>query len=79
MANYYYFPDRLSSLQGVAIVDEEISSDKDGRVRFQGTYWPACCYQDITLTEGQKCQVVGRYALTLIVEPISASSTYVSN
>jgi membrane protein implicated in regulation of membrane protease activity len=54
-----------------AIVDETIEGPaKKGRVKFRGSWWPAICEQDITLTSGQQVNVIGIHNITLIVEPI---------
>jgi membrane protein implicated in regulation of membrane protease activity len=52
-----------------AIVDEEIRPDRIGRVRFQGTYWPARCDLEIILPCGEIVYVVGQENLTLLVQP----------
>lgn len=52
-----------------AIVDEVIQPNHRGRVRYQGSYWPAKCQRDITLEEGTFCLVVNVEGITLIVVP----------
>lgn len=53
-----------------AIVDEEIRPDCIGRVRYQGTYWPARCDLEIVLPSGEIVCVVGQENLTLLVQPL---------
>lgn len=53
-----------------AIVDELIAGpNQKGRVRFQGTWWPARCNQEMVLVPGQRVRVVGINRITLLVEP----------
>jgi membrane protein implicated in regulation of membrane protease activity len=51
-----------------AIVEEEIRPNQPGRVRFQSSWWPAKCEQQITLKPGEVVHVVGLENITLIVE-----------
>ena len=51
-----------------AIVEEEIRPDQCGRVRFQSSWWPAKCYQEITLQPGAVVRVLRLDNITLIVE-----------
>ncbi|MDY6940860.1 MAG: NfeD family protein [Cyanobacteriota bacterium] len=60
---------RPFNLTGKATVDEAILPKEKGRIRFQGTYWPARCDSGATLAPGQICFVVGRRGITLLVEP----------
>jgi len=50
-----------------AIVIDAINPDCPGRVRFQGTDWPAESEQGISLSPGKTVYVVDRDGLTLIV------------
>ncbi len=52
-----------------AVVDEVIQPNHRGRVRYQGSHWPARCSQAITLEEGTICSVVNIQGITLIVIP----------
>ena len=52
-----------------AIVDEAILPQIGGRVRYRNSWWPAVCPQNITLRPGEIVYVVGRYNLTLFVQP----------
>lgn len=61
---------RPNALEGEAIVSEKILPGQPGRVRFQGTWWPARCEQDLTLLAGEVVYVVGRENITLLVQPI---------
>ncbi|WP_416672022.1 NfeD family protein [Egbenema bharatensis] len=55
---------------GKAIVDAMIQPSKNGRVRFQGSWWSARCEQNITILPGEAVRVVGRQNITLLVEPL---------
>ncbi|MCT7997207.1 NfeD family protein [Laspinema olomoucense] len=61
----------LEEIEKQAIVDEAIVPHLGGRVRFQSSWWPALCQQNITLLPGEIVYVVGRYNLILLVEPSS--------
>ncbi|MCU0541576.1 MAG: NfeD family protein [Oscillatoriaceae cyanobacterium Prado104] len=50
-----------------AIVDEEIRPQGVGRVRFQNSWWPAKCEQDLTFKVGDTVHVVAIENITLIV------------
>ncbi|MEG3863318.1 NfeD family protein [Microcoleus sp. herbarium12] len=50
-----------------AIVDEEIRPLESGRVRFQNSWWPAKCEQEITFQPGDVVRVIGIDNITLIV------------
>jgi membrane protein implicated in regulation of membrane protease activity len=52
-----------------AIVTETIQPDHPGRVRYRGSWWSARCDRDITLLPNTVVYVIGRYHLTLLVEP----------
>lgn len=68
----------LEEIEKQAIVDEAIVPHLGGRVRFQSSWWPALCQQNITLLPGEIVYVVGRYNLILLVEPaffLKASQT----
>lgn len=59
----------LEEIEKTAIVDETIVPYFGGRVRFQSSWWPALCQQNITLFPGEIVYVVGRHNLILLVEP----------
>jgi hypothetical protein len=61
----------LNLLVGKAIVDAIIEPSKNGRVRFQGSWWSARCEQETTIFPGEMVRVVGRQNITLIVEPVT--------
>ncbi|MCT7969199.1 NfeD family protein [Laspinema sp. D1] len=61
----------LEEIENRAIVDEAIVPHLGGRVRFQSSWWPALCQQNITLLPGEIVYVVGRHNLILLVEPAS--------
>ena len=41
---------KIFSKTEVALVDEEITADQPGRVKFQTTYWPAILFRDYGIT-----------------------------
>lgn len=58
------------SIEG--IVEESISSNQRGRVKCDGTYWPAQMYEadcQLPLLPQQTICVVGRIGITLLVKP----------
>lgn len=57
--------------QGIAVVSEEIIPWQGGRVRFQSSWWPAMCDQNICIMPGTLVTVVGLKNITLVVEPYS--------
>ncbi len=52
----------------VAVAVDEISSGKEGFVRFHGEHWKA--RSDTAVAPGQKVKIISREGLTLIVEQI---------
>jgi membrane protein implicated in regulation of membrane protease activity len=50
-----------------AIVDEAIRPQESGRVRFQNSWWPAKCEQEMTFQPGDVVRVIGIDNITLIV------------
>ncbi|MEG3966277.1 NfeD family protein [Microcoleus sp. T2B6] len=58
--NFHYFNEE-------AVVDESIYPNQTGRVRFQGSWWPARCDGQITLTPGDTVYVIGVDNITLLV------------
>lgn len=53
-----------------AVVTDAIRPYRTGRVKFQGTWWPASCKQNVVLEPGTNVNVLDREGLTLIVEAI---------
>jgi membrane protein implicated in regulation of membrane protease activity len=54
-------------------VDEEISPDRTGRVKYQGTFWKAQFYRaggQRTVKPGEWVKVVGRQGIRLLVGAI---------
>lgn len=62
------------NLEGEAIVEQTIQPGKPGRVRFRGSWWPACCKQEIILVPGEMVYVVGRCNITLLVEQMHSTA-----
>ena len=63
---------KMFSKAEVAVVEEKITADEPGRVKFKTTYWPAVLFRDysMTLYPGQEIAVVGRQGITLLVQPL---------
>jgi membrane protein implicated in regulation of membrane protease activity len=57
----------FSYLNEEAVVDESIYPNQTGRVRFQGSWWPAKCDRPMTLTPGDTVYVIGVDNITLMV------------
>ena len=55
----------------MAIVDVTIKPGVGGRVRYQGSIWPANSFQDNNILVGQYVKVIGRNNITLLVEEVS--------
>ncbi|NET34932.1 MAG: hypothetical protein F6K19_23390 [Cyanothece sp. SIO1E1] len=66
----YNSSSRLDELQQVAVVSHEIYPGRVGRAKFQGSWWPVACDQDIYIAPGTRVAVVGRHNITLLVEPL---------
>ena len=63
----------ISSHTGIAKVVRVITSEDAGRIRFQGTDWPAqfhCPDSQMSALPNTKVKVIGRRGLTLLVEPL---------
>lgn len=63
-----------------ARVDAPITAQIEGRVYYQGTYWPARIYEGVidaagtALAPSSWVTVVGRYGLTLLIVPSLATA-----
>lgn len=57
--------------QGQAIVKQEITPYRKGRVYFKATSWFARCEQNLTIPSGAIVEVIGNDCITLIVRPYS--------
>lgn len=55
----------------IAIVDVTIQPDVGGRVRYQGSFWPAESSQGNNILKGKYVKVIGRNNITLLVEEVS--------
>jgi membrane protein implicated in regulation of membrane protease activity len=60
----------LEAFGKLAEVVTELGPDGAGRIRFQGSTWPARCLQG-TLPPGSEVRIVDREGLEWIVEPVS--------
>lgn len=56
-----------------AMVDQPIQPGSPGRVKFQGSWWPARCEKNLRIVQGEMVRVVGIRNITLLVEPVSLS------
>lgn len=63
---------RLTYLEE-AKVEVAICPQRRGRVKFQGSWWPAQCEQNVVLHRGTIVRVLGIENITLLVEPLSSS------
>ena len=61
---------RFNELKGQATVNMIIQPGNTGYVRFQGSWWPARCEQQITIIPGEVVDVVGHENITLLVKPV---------
>ncbi|HSM81679.1 MAG TPA: NfeD family protein [Nodosilinea sp.] len=57
-----------------ARVDRPINAQREGRVFYEGSYWPARVYEGVldasfALAPSSWVSVVGRYGLTLLIAP----------
>lgn len=66
------------SSKNTAIVDEKIAPNQSGRVRFQGSYWPAECRQGITVNPGESVRIIGIRNITLLAEAIAPPPTLIA-
>ena len=58
--------------KGVDIIDDIQEGNNKGRIRFQGTSWPATCVNG-TIAAGQKARIVYRDNLDWVVEKVEAA------
>ena len=63
---------RANDFDRIATVAEKIDPYHRGRVRYQGTYWYAMLSEDAAVFPGDRVLVIGREAMTLIVQPFEA-------
>ncbi|MGF1497230.1 MAG: NfeD family protein [Elainellaceae cyanobacterium] len=71
--NLSVFPNDVSqvSVPAAGQVERTITLVQPGRVRFQGTYWPArlqSSYGQVIANPGEWVRIVGRQGITLLVE-----------
>lgn len=59
-----------SYLNKQALVKEDISPGRKGRVYFDGSWWPAQCNRALALPPETLVRVIGLHGITLVVEPI---------
>ena len=62
-------PLQLGLFNGQAIVEQAISPDRSGRVRFKASRWFARCDQPLAIAAGELVDVIGVQNITLLVEP----------
>ncbi|MFB2877034.1 NfeD family protein [Floridanema aerugineum] len=68
------FPEPL-----IGTVEERITSNQSGRVKFLGTYWPAKLHEsdrEITLIPEETIHIIGIQGITLLVVPINNELTH---
>ncbi|MFM7470571.1 MAG: NfeD family protein [Nodosilinea sp.] len=53
----------------LAKVDKPIEPISGGRVRYQGSVWPARAFGDLTIEKDKFVLVTGTVGITLLVEP----------
>ncbi len=58
------------STQTKGYVEQAISPNRRGRVRYQATYWFGICDGSRSLPPGTEVTVLGRQGNTLLVQPI---------
>ena len=63
-------PDPVVSVEGEGVVDQPIPPYGQGRVYYQGSWWPATSVEEATLLKGQIVRAVQRQNLTLLVTPV---------
>ncbi|MFO7849270.1 MAG: NfeD family protein [Spirochaetia bacterium] len=59
-------PSRIDDLGKTAVVNERITPDKPGRVRYRGTSWKGVSYSE-TFEKGDKVSIIQEDGLSLIV------------
>ncbi|HEY9808071.1 MAG TPA: hypothetical protein V6D13_01910 [Halomicronema sp.] len=78
MRKIFEFPKiKLFSETIPAIVEEEITAGKRGRVKCLGKYWPArlyCPKCKINLSASEPVLVVGIEKMTLLIQPFASNS-----
>jgi membrane protein implicated in regulation of membrane protease activity len=55
-------------LREIATVTDAISPNKPGRIRYQGSWWPALCIGDEAILAGATVRVIEIVNITCIVE-----------
>ncbi len=71
LAQFFSSPD-LNPFIGQGRVEQLISAKRQGRIYFQGTFWPAKLAQSqpACCQPGETVEVVGRQGLALLVVPV---------
>ena len=72
---------KIFSQPQVGLVEQAITDKRRGRVKFDGTYWPARFYYSHFIEEvypDQLITVVGMEGITVLVMPLERAATYSS-
>ena len=69
-----------SAAQTIGYVEQPISPNHPGRIRYQANYWFGICNGGVrSLPRGTQVNIIGRQGNTLIVEPAVQSCPLISS